>query len=96
MKNLILIAFFILAGCAVPVQYVATGGSKADGTVELSYDAGAFMSPVTDEQQGANLAAQRCNSWGYGHAEAFGGTVRECYDNACNSFRISKQYQCVD
>ena len=35
----------LLSGCAVQKQLVPTGGSKADGTVKMSYSFGMFESP---------------------------------------------------
>lgn len=34
----------LLSGCAVQKQLVPTGGSKADGTVKMSYSFGMFES----------------------------------------------------
>jgi hypothetical protein len=37
-----------LAGYATTKEFVATGGSRADGTVHLSYEYGMFESPHED------------------------------------------------
>jgi hypothetical protein len=55
------------------MNYVATGGSKSDGTVKLSYEFGLFQEPVVNEQQGLELAKSKCAMWGYTGAEPFGG-----------------------
>ncbi len=47
----------LLSGCAVQKQLVPTGGSKADGTVKMSYSFGMFESPKVNVQQGAQAAA---------------------------------------
>ena len=49
-------------GCAVQKQLVATGGSRADGTVKMSYEFGMFEQPVINIQQGVQSAIQRCQS----------------------------------
>ena len=35
-----------LAGCAVNKDWVAAGGSRADGTVKLAYEYGEFQKPA--------------------------------------------------
>ena len=60
-----------MQGCAVNKQLTPTGGSRADGTVKLSFEYGAFEVPKLDGQQGMSAARQRCAEWGYtvhGHA----------------------------
>ncbi len=90
----------LVAGCAVQKNWVATGGSKADGTIQLSYQYGAFQKPELDENQGLGLAIERCSAWGYSQAEAFGGTVQNCQSSdsygSCNSWLVTKEYQCID
>ena len=42
-----------LAACAVQKTLVPTGGSRSDGTVEMSYDVSMFEAPKVDLKQGA-------------------------------------------
>lgn len=51
MKKLTL-AELMLTGCATQKELVATGGSKADGTVEQSYSYRDFEVPHINEEQG--------------------------------------------
>jgi hypothetical protein len=93
-----ILATVALAGCAVQTQMVPTGGSRADGTVKLSYDFGAFQVPKVDEAQGLAAATGRCKAWGYTGAEAFGGGTRTCTNasmGSCNAFRVTVEYQCT-
>ncbi len=46
------VSALLLSGCAVQKQLVPTGGSKADGTVKMSYSFGMFESPKVNVQQG--------------------------------------------
>ncbi|QJD30915.1 YecR family lipoprotein [Methylococcus geothermalis] len=57
-----------IAGCAVRKDWFATGGSRADGTVQLSYTWRRFEQPVVDGAQGVALATSRCAAWGYSGA----------------------------
>jgi len=100
MKRLIAVALVSvsLAACAVQTQMVPTGGSRADGTVKLSYDFGAFQVPRVDPAQGIAAATARCKAWGYTGAEAFGGGTRSCTNGSmgsCNAFRVTVEYQCT-
>jgi hypothetical protein len=94
----ILAISFTMQGCAVQKQMVATGGSRADGTVKMAYEFGMFEMPKIDMQQGQDAATQRCKSWGYTNAEAFGGQTKTCSSfggGACNSWLVTVEYQCT-
>ena len=86
-------------GCAVNKDWVATGGSRSDGVVRLSIDYGPFDDVRASEVQALNLATQRCKSWGYNGAEAFGGATTQCVQRGaygdCYLNRITKPYQCT-
>lgn len=92
------IAAVAVAGCTTVKEYAATGGSRADGTVRLSYEVGMFEQAVVDEEQGLRVARQRCATWGYSGAEAFGGVTRQCTSpssSGCNVTLVTKEYQCT-
>lgn len=96
--GLVLLAL-VFSGCATQKNWSPTGGSKSDGTIELSYEYGMFQTPDVSEQQAVELASQRCSAWGYGSAEAFGGEQRVCSQSSsagCSSWRVTKTYQCTD
>ena len=100
MKGLLLasIAVVVLSGCATTKNWSATGGSRADATVRLSYTYGLFENPQVSDQQGQSLAASRCGSWGYTGAEAFGGIEKKCLmsnGSGCTEFQVTKEFQCT-
>ncbi|HIF9094903.1 TPA: YecR family lipoprotein [Photobacterium damselae] len=82
-----------LAGCA-------TGGSKSDGTIRLSYQSTLYEKPILDESQALSLAKARCKSWGYSNVEAFGGVITQCQNMdaylGCTEQLVTKEYQCID
>lgn len=87
-----------LMGCATTKNWEATGGSKADGVVKLSYQYGFLEQPILNEQQGIEVAKSRCAAWGYSGAEAFGGETKICTESSqsgCNSWLISRDFQCT-
>jgi YecR-like lipoprotein len=100
MRTMIIFATALaMTGCAVQKELVPTGGSRSDGTVELSYEYGMFETPKIDHAQGAYAAAQRCKAWGYSDAQAFGGGKSQCqafngYGNCIHTL-VTIQYQCI-
>ena len=93
------------AGCAskVPMEWSASGGSRADATVELAYQYNAMNQvPQTSSEQADRVAAQRCKAWGYESAEPFGMQRTKCqqfgtgfYAQTCLDMVVSLQYQCL-
>jgi len=87
-----------LSACATPKQFSATGGSKADGIVKLSYEYGLFEDPQVDIAQGVAIAKKRCEAWGYAQAEAFGGSTKKCTSyssSGCNYWLVTTAFQCI-
>ena len=92
-------ASLLVSGCSVQKTMSATGGSKADGTIEMSYEYGNFEKPVVNRTQADRRATERCKAWGYDHADAFGGGKTQCLTaNAygCTYQRVTVTYQCLD
>lgn len=88
-----------LAGCATHKDFQATGGSRADGVIDVAYEFSSFETPVVDQQQAYAIARSKCSLWGYVDAEPFGGTNQECTlrrgYGECSAWRVSKKYQCL-
>ena len=83
MKQLSIIALMLagLTACATVevIEWEATGGSRADSVIELSYQYNPRVTePVLDDDKALTLATERCQAWGYTSAEAFGGEVSSC------------------
>lgn len=91
----IIAAGLMLGGCAVNKTLFATGGSKADGTIELAYQVGPFEEPVIDWVAAGETAKSRCQSWGYSGAEPFGGQQEVCLDADCMNRTVKVPYQCT-
>ena len=93
------ISILLLSGCVIPKDWSATGGSRADGVVRLSYEEAALEIAELNEQQAISLATQRCKVWGYGGAEAFGGVTRQCNSpsgmGGCSRWLVTKEFQCT-
>lgn len=95
---ILLASTLILSGCSVKKQLVPTGGSKADGTVRMSYSYGMFEMPKVDLQQGLTAAKSRCSAWGYSGTEAFGGSTSVCSQmssSGCVVTTVTTEYQCT-
>ena len=94
-----IVGAIVLSGCATTKNWSATGGSRADATVRLSYTYGPFEQANASEQQALKLAATRCGAWGYKGAEAFGGSEQRCTApggfGGCSQFEVTKEFQCT-
>lgn len=92
-------ALLALSGCATPVTPLPTGGSRAGGTVDMSYEYGALQKPVIDWDQARLAAKQRCAEWGYTDADAFGGMRTSCVYSSpyagCGRWMDTMTYQCT-
>ncbi|MEM8499923.1 MAG: YecR family lipoprotein [Pseudomonadota bacterium] len=100
MRKLIIIMVLAgLAACSTVKEWTATGGSRADGIVRLSYQHSNMEIPKIEIQEGVALAAKRCAVWGYTDAEPFGGTTKVCSAPAgfggCNMWQVTAEYQCI-
>lgn len=102
---LLLSALFF--GCAsmfqkiVQKDWAAEGGSKADGTVRLFYQYAWEEIPEASDEQGLQVAIERCKAWGYTKAEAFGAVTKKCQQygptiagQGCLDTWVTKEYQC--
>jgi hypothetical protein len=90
----------ILGGCSVNVTPSPISGSKADGTVTLSYQYGVFQQPVVDWSTAQSQAMTRCKAWGYTNAEQFGGQNNQCLQyngyGSCVNTQVNVTYQCTN
>ncbi len=97
--NLVATAALLIAGCTTQ-QIIAQPltGSRADGTVQMSYNVGAFEGGKVDYTGAQLQAEERCKAWGYTSAEKFGGEQRMCTapsQYGCMSFQVNMSYQCT-
>ena len=103
MKTLLVLLGLLLAlfltGCATPKYWSAIEGSRSDGVIRLGYRYALFEAPQIDNNQGAALASQKCQAWGYSGANAFGTTNRRCtnFDRnlGCIGWLVTADYQCT-
>lgn len=98
MRRTYIATFLILTACTVDKQLDATGGSRADGIVELSYEIGDLQTARIDWAKADRDAAQRCTAWGYSQAERFGGERRQCNNPStygCMNWFVTVNYQCT-
>lgn len=99
MRNIFLILMALsFSGCAVQKEMIATGGSRADGTIKLSYQVSPIEFPIIDENKSLTSAVQRCKAWGYENAEKFGGSNTTCTSPSfagCALYTVTTEYQCT-
>ncbi|MFB9942422.1 YecR family lipoprotein [Gluconobacter oxydans] len=96
--HLVYLSPLLLAACVSNITPVATGGSKADGIVNMSYEYGMFAKPKVDLAATQEHATQRCIAWGYHKAEPFDGIENNCLEHngygMCTYTRVNIRYQC--
>ena len=96
---LLLFSLAAIAGCATEKDWEVSGGSRADGTVKLSYEYRLLQKPEANTYQGDDLATTKCQSWGYSGARAFGKPVEQCKDRSsdgsCISWVVTAYYECL-
>ena len=88
-----------LGGCATTKVLEPTGGSKADGTVEMMLEYGWLEKPAVDGEQARYSAATLCKRWGYSDAERLGNGMQRCmtpYGNGCFRYQLKVTYQCIN
>ena len=95
----LLLAIAVMTGCTHIKVPVPTGGSRADGTVELSYKLGSLENAQIDWESVQLTAKQRCAGWGYSNAEQFGGQKSICSSAdprlGCLTYLVTVTYQCT-
>lgn len=95
---IVIVGALTLGACTVKKTPIPTGGSKADGTLELSYEFGEFERPQIDWATANASAVQRCATWGYTGAEPFGGQRTTCTSPSgygCVRWLATVTYQCT-
>ncbi len=87
----------LLQSCATKKNWYATGGDRAGGTVELSYEVlHALEIPEVSEQEAIDIAIRRCQGWGYSGAEAFEALNKTCVSRECRRYIVTREFQCLD
>ena len=101
MRTLFLLVMLTIAvtGCSSRKDFYATGGSRADGAIDMAYDFKPFETPIVDFNQAQAIANTKCAVWGYNRAEPFGGQTQNCqvrdgWGN-CTGGQMIVKYQCV-
>jgi hypothetical protein len=87
-----------LSACVSAKQWTSTGGNKDSGLVRISYQYAEFHQPDLSEAQAMELAANRCEAWGYKRAEPVAGLVRECSSmdgGNCELWTVTREFQCA-
>lgn len=98
MVRLVSLMALLLSGYAVTVVPVATGGSRSDGIVKMSYEFSPSTIPQVDQTAAIHNAAQYCKNWGYDTAEPFDAGLTSCSQPSafgCYMYLTTIEYQCI-
>lgn len=97
---LVFLGSALTAGCVTAyVTPVATGGSKSDGIIEMSYERDSMIATEVDRAGAMMRAKDRCVSWGYDDVEPFDAGMEKCISvssGICSRYRVTTQYQCFN
>jgi len=96
-RLLLLVILALAAGCTTYKLWNEAGSDQDSATVDLSYEFRKYESPQVDERAGQQMARERCMDWGYTNAHRK-GEDRQCIDGAgeaCNKWRVTRQYRCT-
>jgi S1-C subfamily serine protease len=95
----VLIFALLFYGSAVQKDLLITDGSRADGTLTLSYEYGAFEQPKLNMENAQQKIIDKCKAWGYSGADFFEAGERHClsYDayGGCNRWKVIHKAQCI-
>jgi len=98
-KYILISTVFLVAGCTVSKQFIASGGDRSAGTITLSLTYGMMQKVKTDPEATYQEALSRCAAWGYSDAEPFGFVETKCIQHDgtyCLKYMMSIDYQCID
>jgi hypothetical protein len=79
-------------------EVLVTDGSRADGTLTMSYEYDDSDKPKINWDGAKKKAIKKCESWGYSDAEFFEGEVKKCISkdkDGCNRWEITYKCQCT-
>ena len=97
-RLVLFMALLLSGGCAVTVVPVATGGSRSDGIVRMSYVYSPITIPLVDQAAAIRNAARFCKNWGYDTAEPFDAGLTSCSQPSafgCDMYLTTIEYQCI-
>lgn len=98
-KFALVVSIAVLAGCATVTNMAATGGSRSDGIVKLSFEVGEFDKIDINQADALRTARQRCAVWGYTDADPFEGVTKQCQGRGlfggCGQWFVTREYQCT-
>lgn len=97
MRNVILIAALLLAGCTVTKDPEVVGGSKITGVVRLGFNDPALLNAQADPYLAQATATRQCQQWGYATAEGYGQPIKTCSvvsGTQCLNESVILEYQC--
>ena len=93
-KRWIAASLILAGGCATDIGFDVTGGSRADGTVELRCQSDNMHRCVYDYEAMRISAARVCDGWGYTQGAQVLGNIRTVSSDFYHT-RYAFTYQCL-
>ena len=98
-KLALIAGIVVIAGCTTVTHMGASGGSRSDGIVKLSYEYGEFDRIELNKAAALDTARQRCGVWGYTDAVPFESVTKQCQGRGlfgnCGRWFVTQEFQCT-
>ena len=97
MRNVILLAALLLAGCTITKNPEVVGGNKLTGMVRLGFNEPALFNAKADPYLAQATATRQCQEWGFAMAESYGQPIKTCSvisGTQCLNESVILEYQC--
>jgi hypothetical protein len=89
--------FLAMSACAVQPKWSPSSSNRELGVARVAYEYPKFEEPLMSDAEAAQLAASRCQGWGFARAEMIPGELRDCSvrdGDACDLWKITREYRC--
>ncbi|HAZ54048.1 MAG TPA: hypothetical protein DCY50_03220 [Franconibacter helveticus] len=97
MRNAILLAALLLAGCTLTKDPEVVGGNKLTGMVRLGFSDPALFDAKADPYLAQATATRQFQEWGFATAEGYGQPIKTCSvisGTQCLNESVILKYQC--
>ena len=96
-KLALLPVFLVMVACATQPTWSPSSSSRELGVARVAYEHAKFQEPQLSDTQAVQLATNRCETWGFSHADMIPGELRECSvknGDSCDVWKVTREYQC--
>lgn len=96
-SKLAILPVLLLTACATQPTWSPSSSNRELGVARVAYEHGRSEEPRLSDTQAVQLATNRCETWGFAHAEMIPGELRECSvqnSDGCDVWKVTREYRC--